>query len=203
MQRRGRVVQKNLNSPAARSRKYAKEPTYKSQRIINTSRGSKVATTTYDYNDKPYLKAVTNGLQISKGAETKEWTLVKGRRRRINISKFLFVGNLLTKASAHDIWTAAKGDLYFSDIFLPVKRDINNNRFAFLRLKSDIEAATVLRDIQNTKLFGRFLRFALAHKSPPPHSVGHRPNSKTNTDKSIHTDGTITQNIPNVIAKIW
>lgn len=101
--------------------------------------------------------------------------MVTNKRKGTHHKQFIFVGNLPTNATNEDIWRTVKGNTYFTTLFTPNNRDRNNNIYAFLLINKDFSADKMLDELQNIKLFGRILGFAVAKRSPPTNAFGYRP----------------------------
>lgn len=97
-----------MNPPENTLYKDAEEPTSKQQRNNISGNGNIVTTTTtYDYTDKPYLKALVSDLEKTTFIQNENWTIVNNWKQKYDSKKFLFVGNIPTKATS---WAAVKGD---------------------------------------------------------------------------------------------
>lgn len=124
--------------------------------------------TVFGLGAKTYSDVVKRGVLEEQQHNSQPWRTVMRRRNTTQRRKhFLFLGNLPTKADREEIWKVVKGDQFFTELIIPNKRDKNNNRYAFLQLKPTISPERAINQLHNTKLFGRYLGFALANRAPP------------------------------------
>lgn len=101
---------------------------------------------------------------------------------------FVFVGNLPTRATNEQIWEAVNGNTLCYEIYIPNKRDKNNNRFAFLHIKRGFTAEEAVKMLHNTLLFGRKLGFAVAKKKPLANIRGYKPPTTPNLTETERTN---------------
>ncbi|KAK1361501.1 hypothetical protein POM88_045975 [Heracleum sosnowskyi] len=104
--------------------------------------------------DKLYIDAVKEDPQKDdvKSDGLGKWELVQ--RKRSNKRVFseehntIFLYNIPDNATTQEVWSMFKGCGQIDDIVLPRKRDKRNNRYGFVKTRSEREAGVIISNVK-------------------------------------------------------
>lgn len=112
-----------------------------------------------------------------------EWKVVTYKKHknpeRSNRRCTIFVAKIHPKATTKNIWDFFQNEERILDIILPKKRDKDNNRIDFVKVKNQESAIKVVERLRNKKLMGEKIDLKVVHEKNSGKETGVLNDGKT------------------------